>query len=60
MKDHQAKIEKLRNVAAECASICDLSTDKAKRELFERLAKHLTVLADQIELAMPKLASPPA
>jgi hypothetical protein len=27
-------------------------TDKAKRELFDRLALHLTTLADQVEQAM--------
>jgi hypothetical protein len=29
-----------------------LATDKAKRELFDRLALHLTTLADQVEQAM--------
>ncbi|OAF06193.1 hypothetical protein AYJ54_21220 [Bradyrhizobium centrolobii] len=52
MKDYQAQIEKLRKDAAECALIRDLATDKAKREQFDRLANHLTVLADQVELAM--------
>ena len=32
--------------------IRDLATDKAKREMFDRLASHLTVLADQVEMAM--------
>jgi hypothetical protein len=52
MKDYQAQAEKLRRDAAECALIRDLATDKAKREMFDRLASHLTVLADQVELAM--------
>jgi hypothetical protein len=52
MKDYQAQLEKLRKDAAECALIRDLATDKAKRELFDRLCSHLTVLADQVELAM--------
>jgi hypothetical protein len=52
MKDYQAHLEKLRTEAAECKLIRDLTTDKAKRETFDRLAAHLTVLADQIELAM--------
>ncbi|WFU21062.1 hypothetical protein QA649_23365 [Bradyrhizobium sp. CB1717] len=52
MKDYQAQLEKLRTDAAECALIRDLATDKAKRELFDRLANHLTVLAEQVELAM--------
>ncbi len=52
MKDYQAQLEKLRRDAAECALIRDLATDHSKRELFERLASHLTVLADQVEHAM--------
>jgi hypothetical protein len=52
MKDYQAQAEKLRTEAAECALIRDLATDKAKREMFDRLATDLTVLADQIELAI--------
>jgi hypothetical protein len=52
MKDYQARVEKLRKDAAECALIRDLATDKAKREMFDRLASHLTVLADQVEMAM--------
>jgi len=52
MKDYQAQIEKLRKDAAECARIRDLATDDAKREMFDRIASHLTVLADQIEMAM--------
>ena len=52
MNDYQAQIEKLRKDAAECALIRDLATDGAKRELFDRRASHLTVLADQVELAM--------
>jgi hypothetical protein len=49
MKDYLAQVEKLRRDAAECALIRDLATDKAKREMFDRLASHLTVLADQVE-----------
>ena len=52
MKDYQAHAEKLRQEAAECALIRDLATDKAKREMFDRLCSHLTVLADQVEMAM--------
>ena len=52
MKDFQAQIEKLRKDAAECALIRDLATDKAKRDVFDRLSSHLTVLADQVEIAM--------
>jgi putative hemolysin len=52
MQDYLAQIEKLRREAAECAKIRDLATDKAKRDMFDRLANHLTVLADQVEMAM--------
>lgn len=52
MRDYQTQVEKLRKDAAECALIRDLATDKAKQELFGRLAEHLNVLADQVETAM--------
>lgn len=52
MQDYQTHLEKLRKDAAECARIRDLATDKAKREVFDRLAAHLTILADQVEQAM--------
>ncbi|MFG3595537.1 hypothetical protein [Bradyrhizobium sp. RDI18] len=52
MKDYQIHLEKLRNDAAECAIVRDLATHKAKRELFDRLARHLDQLADEIERAM--------
>jgi hypothetical protein len=52
MKDYQAQLEKLRRDAAECALIRDLAIDKAKRDLFDRLASHLAGLADQVEMAM--------
>jgi hypothetical protein len=52
MKDYQAHAEKIRKEAAECAEIRDRATDQAKREVFDRIASHLTVLADQIEMAM--------
>ena len=52
MKDDQAYLEKLRKDAAECALVRDLATDKAKREMFDRLARHLDQLADEVERAM--------
>ena len=52
MKDYQKQLEKLRSDAAECRLICDLATDPAKRDLFNRLALHFTTLADQVGLAM--------
>jgi hypothetical protein len=52
MQDYLKHLEKLRSDAADCRLICDLATDPAKRELFDRLALHLTTLADQVEQAM--------
>ncbi|WP_426611213.1 hypothetical protein [Bradyrhizobium sp. McL0616] len=52
MKEYEAQIEKLRKDAAECAFIRDLATDKAKRQVFDRLFKQLTTLADQVTISM--------
>jgi hypothetical protein len=52
VKDYQTSLEKLRSDAAEAALIRDLATDTAKREMFDRLARHLDQLADDIERAM--------
>ncbi len=52
MKDYQVHLEKLRTEATKCALIRDLATDKRKREVFDRLAGHLRLLADQVEVAM--------
>lgn len=52
MKDYVAHAEKLRKDAAECALIRDLATDLKKREMFDRLAAHLSSLANQLELAI--------
>jgi hypothetical protein len=54
MKDYQKHLEKLRTDAAECRLISDLATDRSKREMFDRLARHLTELADQVEHEMLK------
>jgi hypothetical protein len=52
MQDFLNRLEKLRQDAAECRRVCDRAIDPAKQELFDRLAVHLTSLADQVELAM--------
>jgi hypothetical protein len=49
MKDMQPHLEKLRTVAVECEAIAKYATDKAKRELFTRLAEHYKVLASEVE-----------
>jgi hypothetical protein len=58
VRDYQTSLEKLRTDAAEARLICDLATDPVKRELFDRLALHLTSLADQVELAMIEASKP--
>lgn len=52
MKDYQGSVEKLRQDAAEAALIRDLTTDGAKREVFNRLCEQLNRLADEVERAM--------
>jgi hypothetical protein len=52
MQDMKAQLEKLRTDAAECALIRDLATDRTKRELFTRLAEHLSTLASEVEAAI--------
>ena len=49
MKDRQAHLERLRNDAAECATLSRLALDEKKRELFADLSAHLTMLADEVE-----------
>jgi hypothetical protein len=52
VKDYRASLEKLRSDAAEAALIRDLATDMAKRKMFDRLARHLDQLADDVERAL--------
>ena len=52
MQDMRAHLEKLRADAAECALIRDLATGPQKRELFARLAEHLSALASEVEAAI--------
>jgi hypothetical protein len=54
MKDMQAQLEKLRTEAAECELIASLAIDKAKQELFTKLAQHYAVLALEVERAIGK------
>jgi hypothetical protein len=51
MQDIRKHLEKLRADSAECAMISGLAADKMKRDLFARLSRHLTVLADEVEKA---------
>jgi hypothetical protein len=52
MNDMEARLEKLRVDAAECALIPDLANDPQKRALFTRLAEHLANLANDVEAAI--------
>jgi hypothetical protein len=52
MQDMLTQLEKLRRDAAECELVQDLATDPKKRELFDRLAAHLSVLASEVERAI--------
>jgi hypothetical protein len=54
VQDYLKHLEKLRVDAADCRLVSDLATDPAKRELFDRLALHLTTLADLVEQEMLK------
>jgi hypothetical protein len=51
---HAGAFRKVRSDAAECALISNLATNQEKRELFARLAEHLTVLASEVERAIAK------
>jgi hypothetical protein len=48
----RVRLERLRADAAECALIRDLATDPQKRELFTRLAEHLSALTSEVEAAI--------
>jgi hypothetical protein len=52
MKDYRASLEKLRSDAAEAALIRDLATDTTKRDMFDRIHRHLNLLADEVEHAL--------
>jgi hypothetical protein len=49
-------LETLRADAIECERIRDSATDPKKRELFARLAQHLSVLAAEVEAAILRQA----
>ena len=57
MKDMQTHLEKLRVQTAECEMIRDLATDKAKQDMFAKLAAHFKLLADELEKEILKRSS---
>ncbi len=54
----RAHLEKLRTDAAECLLISNLATDKAKQDLFARLAEHLSALAAEVEQTIAEALKP--
>ncbi|MGY3239053.1 hypothetical protein ACVWZ4_000331 [Bradyrhizobium sp. USDA 4472] len=58
MKDFVSSLEKLRKDAAEAALIRDLATQTSKRDLFDRLHRHFSRLADEVERAMKQARRP--
>jgi hypothetical protein len=52
MLDMQGHLEKLLCDAEECTLISRLATDPQKKEVFTRLAEHLTALASEVERAI--------
>jgi hypothetical protein len=52
MKDMEHHLLKLRADAEECLNISKLATDPVKRDLFDKLAQHLNVLASEIARAI--------
>jgi hypothetical protein len=57
MEDMKAHLERLRVQIAECEMIRDLATDRAKREMFAKLAEHFKVLAGELEKEIAKRSS---
>jgi hypothetical protein len=49
MEDMTTRLERLRKEASECSLIRDQATDPVKRQLFTRLAEHLSDLAAEVE-----------
>ena len=52
MTDLEARLERFETLAAECELIGKLTTDRAKRELYLRLALHYRELADDMRKAI--------
>jgi hypothetical protein len=49
MQDMQAYLEKPHRGAVDCALISKRATDAQKKELFDRLADHVAMLASELE-----------
>lgn len=49
MKDMKAHLDKLAELALDCAELANRAAEKDKRDLFARLAKHYSTLAGYVE-----------
>jgi hypothetical protein len=54
MRDMQVHQEKPQTQIAECEMIRDLATDRAKQEMFAKLAEHFKVLAGELQREIAK------
>ena len=54
MQDMQTYLEKLSTNAVDCALISKRATDAREKELFDRLADHLAMLASELERAIER------
>ena len=52
MQDMQTYLETLHRDAVDCALISKRATDAHKKELFDRVADHLAMLASELERAI--------
>ena len=52
MQDMPAYLRKLHLDAVDCALISKRATDAHKKELFDRVADHLAILASELERAI--------
>lgn len=57
MQDMQAHLEKLRVQVSECELIRDLATDRAKRDLFKKLAEQYRGMVAEVERAIASAQS---
>ena len=57
MQDKQAQLEKLRTQAAECERLRSLATDPLERDTFERLGRHFTRLANEVQATIERGAA---
>jgi hypothetical protein len=46
------QLSKVRADAAECALVASLTIDPQKKQMYERIANHLTTLADEVAQAV--------